>query len=95
MTPRRANRLARWVYYTKISAETGKTPSAFFDQSRPIAAISTVPMPPMPKATPCAAHGNKTVLVLDGQAEDNGAARFFVSREDELSCPAAGRNPQI
>ena len=67
MTPRRANRLARWAYYTKISAKAGKTPSAFFDQSRPIAS-----------------HGNKTVLVLDGQAEANGAAKLFVFREDEV-----------
>jgi len=27
MTPRRANRLARWTYYTKISAEAGMTHS--------------------------------------------------------------------
>jgi len=36
------------------------------------------------------AQSNKTVLVLDGQAEANGAARFFVSREDEV-CGRAGR----
>ena len=35
MTPRRANRLAGWAYYTKISAKAGKTPPSFFDQSRP------------------------------------------------------------
>ena len=32
--------------------------------------------------------------LLDGQAEANGAAKSFVSREVEFSCPAAGRNPQ-
>ena len=41
-----------------------------------------------------ATQGNKTVLVLDGQAEANVAAKFFVSREDECSCPSAGLNPK-
>jgi hypothetical protein len=31
MTPRRANRLARWAYYTKISAKACKTPPLFLD----------------------------------------------------------------
>ena len=30
------------------------------------------------------AQRNKTVLLLDGQAEANGTANFFVFREDEV-----------
>ena len=40
---------------------------------------------------PIMAHSNKIVLVLDGQAEANVAARFFVSREDEVRGRAARR----
>ena len=46
-------------------------------------------------AAPIAAQGNKTVLVLDGQAEANGAARFFVSREDEVRVRRRGETRRV
>ena len=49
----------------------------------------------MPKATPCAAHGNKTVLVLDGQTEANEVAKLFVSREDEVRVRRRGETHRV
>ena len=37
----------------------------------------------------------KTVLVLDGQAEANVAARFFVSREDEVRVRRRGEARRV